>query len=267
MRYLSLCLAFFDAGAQSTSLQMGARGQAMGNASACLSDVWSITRNVAGLASVKSPGFAATYHPIPSFTPFNRTAAVVALPLKSGVLGASVFRFGDDLYSEQIASMAFANSYGLASLGLKANAIQYRAEGLETRTAFTLSFGGIAALTPQLSIGAHIVNINQPVINERTGDRLPTRLTAGISLKLSTSVTTAMELEKDLQNPPVMKSGIEYKVFEKLAFRTGFNLHPQAGFFGIGGTIGRLQLDYALQLADAFGLSHQATVTFALQKP
>ncbi len=239
----------------------------MGNASACLSDVWSITSNVAGLASIKSFEVAATYHAIPLFTPFNRTAAVVALPLKSGVLGASVFRFGDDLYSEQIASLAFANTYGLASLGLKANAIQYRAEGLETRTAFSLSFGGIATLTPQLSVGAHIVNINQPVINDLTGDRLPTRLAVGVSLKLSTRVITALELEKDLQNPPMIKTGIEYSVFDKLAFRTGFNLHPQAGFFGIGGSLGKLQLDYALQFADAFGLSHQATVTFTLQKP
>ncbi len=239
----------------------------MGNASACLSDVWSITSNVAGLASIKSFEVAATYHAIPLFTPFNRTAAVVALPLKCGALGASVFRFGDDLYSEQIASLAFANTYGLASLGLKANAIQYRAEGLETRTAFSLSFGGIATLTPQLSVGAHIVNINQPVINELTGDRLPTRLAVGVSLKLSTRVITALELEKDLQNPPMIKTGIEYSVFDKLAFRTGFNLHPQAGFFGIGGSLGKLQLDYALQFADAFGLSHQATVTFTLQKP
>ncbi len=246
---------------------MGARGQGMGNASACLSDAWSITSNVAGLARVKSFEVAATHHAIPSFTPFNRTAAVVALPLKSGVLGASVFRFGDDLYSEQVASLAFANTYGLASLGLKANAIQYRAEGLETRTVFSFSFGGIAKITPQLSVGAHIVNINQPVINERTGDRLPTRLAIGVSLKLSTRVITALELEKDLQNPPVMKTGIEYSVFDKLVFRTGFNLHPQAGFFGIGGSLGNLQLDYALQFADAFGLSHQASVTFTLQKP
>ncbi len=246
---------------------MGARAQGMGNASACLSDVWAITNNVAGLAGIKSPEVAASYHAVPFFTPFNRMAAVTGIPLKSGVLGASMFRFGDDLYSEQILSVAFANTYGLASLGLKANVLQFRAEGLETRTTFSLSFGGIATLTPELSLGAHIVNINQPVINELTEERLPTLLTAGIALKLSNQLVTAIEIEKDLSHSPVMKAGIEYKVFEKISFRTGFNLHPQSGFFGIGCSVRKFDLSYAMQLADAIGLSHQASVGFVFQRP
>ena len=246
---------------------MGARAQGMGNASACLSDVWAITNNVAGLAGVKSPEIAASYHAVPSFTPFNHRSAVAALPLKSGVLGASMFRFGDDLYSEQILSLAFANTYGLASLGLKANVLQFRAEGLESRTSFSLSFGGIATLTPELSLGAHIVNINQPVINELTRERLPTLLTAAIALQLSTRVVVAIEIEKDLPHSPVIKAGVDYKVFEKISFRTGFNLHPQSGFFGIGWSMRKFNLGYALQLADAVGMSHQASVGFVFKQP
>ena len=252
--------------AQSASLQMGARAQGMGYASACLSDVWSMTHNVAGLAKTDHAAAAFSYHAIPSLKFLNRMSAVFALPVKTGAAGASLFRFGDDLYNEQVLSLGFANTFGLASLGLKANYIQYRAEGRPARGAFTLSFGGMARLTPQLSFGAHIVNLNQPVIDGQTGERIPTRLLAGLSAQPSDNLILSGEIEKDLHHAATVKSGLEYRAFKKLAFRTGFNLHPEAGFFGLGFKTRTLYLDYALQYNHALGLSHQASVTVQLDK-
>ena len=245
---------------------MGARAQGMGYASACLSDVWSITHNVAGLAKIDKSTAAFSYHAVPSLKFLNRTSAVFALPVKASAAGASLFRFGDDLYNEQVLSVGFANTFGLASLGLKVNYIQYRAEGRDTRAACTLSFGGLARLTAQLSFGAHIVNINQPVIDEQTGERIPTRLLAGLSAEPSDNLILSGEIEKDLQHPATMKSGLEYRAFKKFIFRTGFNLRPEAGFFGLGFKTRTLYLDYALQYNNALGLSHQASVTVQLHK-
>src|SRR5690606_20338041 len=121
--------------AQSASLQCGARARGMGNVSACLGDVWSMTNNVAGLTEVEHAAAAASRHAIPAFPSFNRMAAVFGLPIASGAGGLSAFRFGDDLYDEQVLSLGYANVFGLASLGIKGNYIQYRAERLETRTA------------------------------------------------------------------------------------------------------------------------------------
>lgn len=252
--------------AQSAALQCGARARGMGNVSACLSDVWSMTNNLAGLAEVEHATASASYHAIPSFSPFNRMAAVFALPIASGAGGVSVFRFGDDLYDEQILSLGYANTFGLASLGIKGNYIQYRAEGLETRTAISVSFGGLATLTPQLLFGAYIVNINQPVINETTEERIPTRLLAGVAFKPSGKVIASAEIEKEIQQRPTIKAGLEYEVFRKITFRTGFNLHPERGFTGIGFTLSRFQLDYALQWDHVFGLSHEATVICPLKR-
>ena len=201
-------------------------------------------------------------HTIQSLKFYNRMSAVFALPLKTGVAGAGIHRFGDDLYNEQVLSFGFANTFGLASLGLKANYIQYRAEGQETRSAFTLSFGGIARLTPKLLFGAHIVNINQPVIDEQSGERIPTRLLAGLSIKPSELLILNGEIEKDLGHPATLKSGLEYRVLEKFAFRTGFNLQPEAGFFGLGFKTQKFALDYAVQYNHELGMSHQASVCF-----
>lgn len=246
---------------------MGARAQGMGNASACLSDAWSLTQNIAGLASVEQPSAAFSGHTIPSFEPFNRLAAVFVTPVRSGAAGFSAFRFGDDLYNEHVFSFGIAHTFGLASLGLKLNYIQYRAQGLETRTALSVSFGGIAQLTPQLLFGAHIVNVNQPVIHDDTGERIPTSLYAGISFRPSDKLLLSSEIEKDLHHPATVKSGMEYRFYENISFRTGFNLHPEAGFFGVGFLMRKLELDYALQLSHPPGFSHQATVLYKLKQP
>lgn len=257
-----MCLAIHHGLAQSASVQMGARANGMANASATLTDIWSLTNNIAGLAKTDQTAFAFSYHAIPSFKFFNRMAAVFAVPVKSSVAGAGVFRFGDDLYNEHILSLGFANRFGLASLGLKINYIQYHAAGMGTNTAFTLSFGGIAELTSQLSVGAHIVNINQPVINELTAERIPTQLIAGVAFKPSGKVILTSEIEKDLDHPPVWKTGFEYQVLKNIAFRTGFNLNPEIAFFGFGFKPGKFDLDYALQFHNPLGLSHQATVAY-----
>ncbi|MEX2235320.1 MAG: hypothetical protein WD824_24365 [Cyclobacteriaceae bacterium] len=252
--------------AQSASLQMGARAHGMGHSSSCLSDIWSLNNNIAGLAKTDRAGAAFSYHAIPTAKFFNRMAAVLSIPVKSGAAGVSLFRFGDDLYNEQVFSMGFANTFGLASLGLKLNYIQYHAEGLGTNTAFTASFGGMATLTPELLLGAHIVNVNQPIINELTEERLPTRLVAGIAFK-SDKLILAAEIEKDLHYSPTLKSGLEYQIFKKIAFRTGFNLNPESGFFGLGFKSRRFDLDYSLQFNDPLGLSHQATVACQFKRP
>ena len=241
---------------------MGARAEGMGNASACLRDVWSITNNIAGLASMRGATAGFSYQAIPSAPFLNRMAAVFALPVKPGVAGLGVFRFGDDLYNEHVLSAGFANTFGLALLGLRVNYVQYKANRLGTTTALTASFGGIATITPELLFGAHILNINQPIIDESTGERVPTKLHAAIAFIPSDKLTLATEIEKHLRYRAVLKAGIEYEAFKKITFRSGFNLHPQASYLGVGFKPRKFTLDYGVQLTQAFGLTHQAAVTY-----
>lgn len=245
---------------------MGARAQAMGNASAALSDVWSITHNMAGLAKTEGATAGFSYDALPSAPFFNRMAAVVAVPVKPGVAGIGMFRFGDDLYNEQVLSAGFANTFGLASLGVRLNYLQYQVNGLGTTTALTASFGGIATITPELLFGAHILNINQPIIDESTEERVPTKLHASIAFVPSEKLIAAAEIEKDLRYRAMIKAGVEYEAFRKIIFRSGVHLHPQAAFFGLGFRPRRFTLDYAVQIDRPLGLTHQATVTYQFKK-
>ncbi len=245
---------------------IGARAHAMGNTSACLSDVWSIHNNVAGLADVKNPEAAASYYAIPAFRPFDRVAMSVALPIAGGIGGCSVFRLGDELYSEHIISIGYSTSFGLASLGLKGNYLQYRASGQETRKAATMSFGGLATLTPHILFGAHIININQSVINTATDEKLSTVLIAGIAFTSPEKFIASIEIEKEIQLPVLLKVGFEYKVLGKVPFRAGFNFPSRSASVGFGAKLRRIQVDCATQVHDAFGITCQASATYQLKR-
>jgi hypothetical protein len=245
---------------------MGARVMGLGNAASCIDDEWSTLNNIGGLGRVAEVTAAFSQYAIPSFKPFNKLAATFALPVKIGVAGASFFRFGDDLYNEQLISLGYSTKFGLASLGLKVNYIQYHAEGFGTASAFTVSFGGIAEITPKILVGAIVDNINQPKLSSTSEERIPARFRIGTLLTLSEKVLATMELEKDSENSPIAKAGLEYTLHKKFTARTGFNLNPQSAFGGLGFKLKKFKLDYALQFHEQLGAAHQATVIVSLKK-
>jgi hypothetical protein len=259
---LGLCAGYSFA--QSVSTLIGARQAGMGYASSATVDEWSLFNNIGGLgkATQKSVGFA--YEAVPSLIGANRMAAVFNVPTKWSNVGFGIFRFGDNIYSEQLLSLGIGNQLGITSLGAKINYIQYRAEGFGTHSTFSIDFGGITELTKQLSIGAYITNLTQSSLQTQDGDRLPSRLVLGLGIKPSEKVFITTEIEKDLDYKPTWRTGLEYSVYKSLFFRTGYNFNPQAGFFGLGFKKKNLKIDYAIRFNQLAGTAHQASAIYLI---
>lgn len=245
---------------------MGARSSGLAYASSALADEWSLFNNVGGLAKVDRLSAAFAYEVRPSLLGTKRVAAVLNTPFKFGTAGFGFFRFGDDIYSEQMISGGFSNQFGIASLGLKVNYIQYRSEGFGVRSAWSVNFGGIAQITPKISIGAYATNINQPRISSQDNERVPTKLVAGLGFKPTDKILLLTEVEKDIQYEATIKGGFEYTVHKKVFFRTGFNLNPNAGFFGLGFNARRVKIDYGMQYSSILNLVHQASAIYRFEK-
>jgi hypothetical protein len=246
--------------AQSVATHIGARPNGLGYTSATLFDTWSIFSNVAGNAKLNAPAAACTFDARPALPGANRMAFVFSTPLKIGVTSMGVYRFGDDLYNEHLVTAGFSSQFGLAALGMSVNYIQYRTEGFGSKGVVSVNLGGIAELTPHLSVGAYIVNLNQPEINDL--EKLPTKLVAGIGFKPTDKVFMATEIEKDLEYDPVWKLGIEYIFHQKFCARTGYNINPNTAFFGLGFKTKKFTIDYALQHNTLLRLSHQASIVY-----
>lgn len=252
---------------QSISTQMSARAAGMGFASSTLIDEWSLFNNPGSLGSQSSMSASAAYEVRSRLQNANRMAFAFTAPVNYGALAIGAFRFGDNLYNEHMISAGFGNKFGIATLGLKTNYIQYRAEGFQTYGTLSLDLGGLVEFTDQLSVGAYITNLTQSRLKtEGTTENLPTRLTTGITYKPNPTFVITTELDKDIDYKPTWRTGIEYAHQEKIFARTGFSVNPNSGYFGFGAKRKRLQTDYAVILNTMIGASHHVSVTYRIVK-
>ncbi|HLZ17172.1 MAG TPA: hypothetical protein VKQ08_09030, partial [Cyclobacteriaceae bacterium] len=207
---------------------------------------------------------AFAYEARPALAGANRMAASFSSPLKIGAIGLGIFRFGDDVYSEHMAVLGFAHAIGNTSLGARVNYVQYLAEGFGKNSAVSVDFGGITQITPQIFIGAGITNLTQSKLIGTDGERLPLRLVAGIGLKPSDKIFIGSELDKDIEYPISWRTGVEYSIYKKVFFRTGFNLNPNAAYFGLGVQKKNLKFDYAIRFNPLLGAAHQASAVVVI---
>ena len=258
--FLICCVTFSHA--QSVITRMGARGAAMGYANFAVPDESALLNNVGGLSRVKRTSVFFACEAAPELPGANRKAAAATWVSNLGAVGVSLFRFGDNRYNEQILSAGFSNSLGIASLGAKVNYIQYQAEGFGTKNTITIDVGGLAEITPLLSVGAGIFNLTQSTIAE--GEQLPVIMVAGLGFKPDTRFLLTTEIEKQLRFPTIWKMGLEYSAHNKIFFRTGFNLSPMAVFAGLGIRVKRIAMDYSIRYSRVLGIAVQGSASYQL---
>ena len=250
--------------AQSVGTLVGARAAGIGYASATLADETALFNNVGAIAENKKTSSFFMYERRPALPGADRIATGFSSPTKYGVVGIGFFRFGDEHYSEQIASAGFGNKFGITSLGAKINYIQYHAEGFGNKSTLSLNFGGLAQITPLISVGAYIVNLTQSKISQE--ERLPTKLVAGMGFKPADHFFIATELEKDMDYHFTWRTGAEYVIHKKVLVRTGFSLNPSKTYFGLGTKASRLRIDYAFSFCKSLGNTHQASAIYQFER-
>jgi hypothetical protein len=258
-------LMYKDTLAQTFLTQMGSRAAATGYNSLTLKDEWALFNNPGGLASLKDKTIAFAHDIRPLFTSANRTAALFANPIRNaGVAGIGVYRFGDELYNEQMLSAAFSNQFGLTSIGLRVNYLQLNVEGFGRKGLVGIDLGGIATITPQLSVGASIQNINQMKVSKLDEEYMPVIMRTGVQIKPVEDFIIMVEVEKALDKQTLYRAGFEYQAIDKFFFRSGFNLYPSALFGGFGAELKRIKIDYAIYNNYYLGSSHQVSTSLTL---
>lgn len=261
---LLLSVVTIFASAQSVNTRLGARAAGMGQAGFGITDESPLFQNVGALGFVEHPSAFFSYELVPGLAGGNRTAAALAFPSPIAVFSAGAFRFGDDLYSEQLLTAGLGNRLGTTALGLKANLLQYRADGFGTRTAFTVDVGGLTQLTPEWTVGAGIFNITQATIAE--DEPLPVIFVAAVSWQPPDGPLLTVETEKRLHAPLLLRGGMEVNIRKKVFARTGFSLQPLTLTAGIGARSYRTRLDFSTTYHPVLGFIYQASGIYRLDK-
>lgn len=238
----------------------------MGYAYSTIEDRWSVFNNPGGIGGLKETTAFAAFQNRFGIDGLNSVGAGFITNLSIGSTGIGLYRFGDDLYNEQIASILYGNQFGISSLGARLNYLQYSVEGLGTRGILTVDFGGTAQITELVKVGAYVRNITQSEVSEINDQRAPTILYAGISFIPSEKLVIVVETEKDIELDPIVKAGIEYQFLSKFYARTGLKTNDLINYFGLGFLSQNLAIDYALSWDSTLGTSHQASVSYIIKK-
>lgn len=246
--------------------QIGSRPAGMGHTYAAEKDSWSLFYNPAGISSIQTTNLLFAYESRFNIEGLNNIGAGAITHTKIGSVGISAFRFGDDNYNEQTASLAFGNKYGIASLGGKLNYVQYTLEGFGDKGIISFDVGGTAMLGEHLIVGAYVRNINQAKLSDLEDEKVPTLMNAGISYLPIEKLHINVEAEKDLDYDAILRMGLEYNFYKKLFIRTGISTGPFHQFAGLGFHLSLLQVDYAMSKDRNLGYSHQASIILKLLK-
>lgn len=261
-----LLLFTFQIHAQSIYAPVSSRVIGMGDASVTMEGYWSSFQNTAGITTTESLEVGATYENRFGMPGMDFMAAGMTAKLPFGHAALNVFRFGDDIYNEHKVSLGYATELGIIKLGGRLNYIQYQVQDFGTQEAYSIDFGGIASITPQLIVGAQALNITQSSLNVEAEQIVPTLLKLGVSYQPRDYFMLNAEIEKDIVKPAMIKLGAEYNFLDKFYLRTGVNSNSFQSFYGLGFKYLSFQWDYALSNHAVMGFSHSLSMYYKLRK-
>jgi hypothetical protein len=245
---------------------VGGRASGIANTAVTITDSWALFNNPGGLAGIRQYHLLFDYDNRFGIAGLQSIAAGVVLPARYGSYGVSVQKTGDALYSEQMAGAAFSHKINHVQLGIKASYLQIHVGDIGTKAALVMEFGGVASITPQLSFGAHVYNLNQAKLARYQDERIPTVMKTGLSYKPINKLMLNLEAQKDIDFPAVVKAGVEYEIVKNIYLRTGISTKPSINYFGWGLHKKVFHFDYAMRSHTVLGLSHHLSVALPFGK-
>jgi hypothetical protein len=243
---------------------VGGRSSALGNSSVMLQDRWAIHHNQAGLAWLEEKSVGAYYESRYTTAKLGLQGGAFVLPTEVGTFGLSVSSFGYSLYNETKVGVAYARKLSpMFSVGIQ---LDYFSIGIGDNYGRAHTFSGevgvMAVLTENLTVGAHLFNPARTKIAEYNDEHLPTILRFGASYKFSEKVLMTSEMEKDIDQKPVFKSGLEYNITDPIFIRAGIASNPFVSSFGVGIRLKGFEFDIATSFHSVLGYTPQLSLGY-----
>lgn len=242
------------------------RSQALAGASVSLADCWSVFGNQAGLAKIDRPTIGGSFQNRFLIKELSTSSGLFIFPIQSSVFALSVYQFGKTTFRNEKFGIAFARSLSpKLHFGIQFNYYRFfLAEENRSVGNSGLELGFQYQLTDQLLVGLHAMNPYRVSIKTFSGDYFyPSRFNFGAYYQLSDSFGFISELEKDLQYPLNIRTGLEYAFLNQLFIRVGISGKPYQLSAGIGFALNRLKIDLAVAYNQYLGNS--PSVSFQYQ--
>ena len=260
---LGYCL-WFHALAGGNNETAGARSHSLGNASVALVDPWSPTNNVGALGRLDVYSFSSAYESRYFLPEAGFAALSFAAPLGGGSLGIIAHSYGYAAYRESRIGLGYGRKLSeLVSLGVQINYVQVRIANDYGASANAVGEVGML-ITPneKLSIGIHIYNPTRSLLADYDRERIPSILRLGLGYAFSEKVRWVGQVEKDMDLPINLQSGLEYQPVESVFLRAGYATLSGSFAFGLGYRWKGISLDLSNQWDQNVGFGATASLSY-----
>ena len=214
--------------------------------------------NPASLFGAEETVINTTYKKFSRLPGMDQISASVISKFHNYTTGLSVFRAGDEHFSQYDVSAGVAHRIAHTALGLRMDLLQLRASGFNTVHAFSLSAGFISRIGKKATIGASVQQLNNPAFGAPENKFHPI-FSMGFSFQPAENLLLNIAIRKDVLHSPQPCAGLEYQLKPLVFIRTGLQLNPYAWSAGIGFRYWKVVADYALVYSRFSGINFQAT--------
>lgn len=244
----------------------GARSQALGGASLTLADEWSSTNNPGAIGLVDRYAFGLGYE-TRFFLPEAGLRSVSAvMPLGGGSVGIVGHNYGFAGFANNRIGLSYGRKLSeYVSLGVGLNYVQTRmGDVYGSRSNVVGEVGMLVMPNERITIGAHIYNPTRSKLSDVFDERIPTLLRIGGQYTFSEKVSAMTEIEKDIDLPVNLKTGIEYNPAEEIFIRVGFATLQTSLGFGVGYRWKDLQADVSANWNQNLGYSSAISIAYRI---
>jgi hypothetical protein len=180
----------------------------------------------------------------------------LCLPTKLGNFGVRGDYFGQALYNETGAGLAYARKMGeKISVGVQFNYYGVNAGAYGSASGINAEAGALMHLTEDLRIGIQVYNPTGVKLGKNEEERLPAIYSFGFGYDVSEQLFFTGFLEKVEGRPVSVLAGLYYAFDQKMFASLGVNTAPAAYTAGFGVRLKTIQLTALATLHQYLGLT------------
>lgn len=214
---------------------VGARSISLGEATVALQDIYSYFSNPASNATISSIELGMNYQNKFLINEFQQSSAVVAKPLKNGVMTIGGMISGQNLFR----STRIGTGYAIRlsenfSIGAQINFQQIQVQNITQSNDLQASIGLLFQPFSRLKLGVAIFNLGAGIFDQYKTEISPLLLRIGGNYSVNSKLNVLAEIEKDVLHPYRLKSGVEYIPIVNFSLRSGIIFNEQTITFGFG---------------------------------
>jgi hypothetical protein len=245
------------AGAAPNNYLLGARFDAMANATVMIPDLWSLSHNQAGLGWITSPVVGFHFENKFAVPQYSLSALGAAIPVRPGTLGLMFYYFGYSQYHDTRIGLSFGRAFTEHfAAGIQLNYIgTYIADEYGTYSSVVAEGGIIAEPVDNFFIGAHVYNFTASKMTNPEREKLPVIFRVGLGYEIKDIVFVSAETEKNLDETMVFRTGVEVSALKNFFLRAGYSTQPSRPSVGMGYIFKGFRGDLAFTLHPQLGFT------------